>query len=749
VKTILCLLLVTGFGLAAQTPPAATTNAPPKTSAPPAIQTESEALKRLLPPARPGAPVAPAAPAVAGPPAPAAAPSAPAAPTIPAGSPALGTVPAIPPAIPPVAPPSPAVPPAAATPSAGPAQPEAAVINYDWVGADLNVVLDFYANLVGRTIIRPAQLPANPIVLKTQAPLTPSEAKQALEAVLALNGIAAIPVGEKFVKVLPIAQAGGAGDAFGTNDVSSLPDLGSYQTRIVQLKYVKPSEVLPVIQPFASIGMAPPIAVESSQILVIRDNAENVKRMLEMIEKIDVTVPSEFVSEVIPIKFAKVEDIASALNSLGGGGGSTTVGAHTGPRTAAPTGAAGARPGQPYTPGALTPGTTGAGTPSSGASFSERIQQIIKRASSTSGSGELQILGVTKIVADARSNSLLVFATRQDMAMIKDIVSKLDVVLAQVLIETIIMDVSLDNSWALGVSASQQPKQFTKDAAGGGGYNNNNPFFNFLNSATNAFPGNFTGTLPPGFSYWGKIGNTWDLALAAAASDTRINVIQKPRIQTSHATPASIFIGGTVPYVSSTYYGGGYAGGPSSSYQQLPVGIQLDVTPFINQDGLVVMQISESIDELAGTTPITGVGDVPNTTSRRLMAEVAVRDGDTILLGGFIRNSDTKKKSGVPILKDIPLLGSLFSSRSNSKERKELIVLMRPTVLRTPELAARQVDVEKERLPGVRAAEADLDKVELGSKARTQEKSFEQVTPFTPEEAKRLGRPAPAAPAKP
>jgi len=184
-------------------------------------------------------------------------------------------------------------------------------------------------------------------------------------------------------------------------------------------------------------------------------------------------------------------------------------------------------------------------------------------------------------------------------------------------------------------------------------------------------------------------------------------VIQKPRIQTSHATPAALFIGSTVPYVTSTYYGGGFGGGPSSSYQQLRVGIGLNVTPFINPDGLVVMRIEESIDEISGSTDITGVGAVPTTSSRTLSAEIAVHDRETVLLGGFIRNSDQKSKSGVPWLKDIPVLGPLFSSRSNTKERKELIVLMRPTVLPTPAAASIMTRFETDNMPGIRAAERD------------------------------------------
>jgi len=427
--------------------------------------------------------------------------------------------------------------------------------------------------------------------------------------------------------------------------------------------------------------------------------------------------------------------------------------------------------------------TSPTGTPSSGASFSDRLNQIIRRAATTSGTGEFQIIGPNKIVADERSNSLLVFASRQDMNMITNIVGKLDVVLAQVLIETVILDVALDDSWNLGISAIQTPKQFGNDFTGAGAVNANR-FFNFAGpGATNSID-QLVGS---GFKYFGKVDDNYYISLEAAASDGRVNVVQKPRIQTSHATPASLFIGNTVPYVTSTYYGGGYAGGPSSAYQQLRVGIGLNVTPFINQDGLVVMQVDEQIEEISGSTRIDGVGDVPNTTSRTISAEVAVRDGESIILGGFIRNAENKSKSGVPILKDIPLLGNLFSSRSDSKQRLELIVLMRPTVLRTPEIAAAQVSKEKREFPGILQAEreyesfqrrvkrsapeaASFDQDETGqptspasqvsdsnsrinpspnsSNPKALQNDFNQVRPFTPEEQKLFGKPAPA-PANP
>ena len=229
-------------------------------------------------------------------------------------------------------------------------------------------------------------------------------------------------------------------------------------------------------------------------------------------------------------------------------------------------------------------------------------------------------------------------------------------------------------------------------------------------------------------SYFGSIGPNWNVALSAAASDSHASIIQRPRIQTSQAKPAQFFVGDTVPYVTSTYnYGGSY--GNQSSYSQLSVGVELDVTPFINPDGLVVMQIQQEIDDLNGYTTITGVGQIPNTIKRTLNSEIAIRDKDTVMLGGFIKNSKSTNRSGVPFLQDIPLLGVLFSQRNSSKAREELIVLMRPTVLATPELAAANTITEGRRLPGVSASLGE--DVEEQTKAVEAERKKELAHPKT------------------
>ena len=110
---------------------------------------------------------------------------------------------------------------------------------------------------------------------------------------------------------------------------------------------------------------------------------------------------------------------------------------------------------------------------------------------------------------------------------------------------------------------------------------------------------------------------------------------------------------------------------------------------------------------MSPATPSIDGNQVPNTNKRTLSSEIAVRDRDTIMLGGFIRSDKSKSRTGVPFLQDIPMLGALFSSRSDNKNREELIVLMRPTVLKTPELAAVETIREEQRLPGISAAAAE------------------------------------------
>jgi general secretion pathway protein D len=438
--------------------------------------------------------------------------------------------------------------------------------------------------------------------------------------------------------------------------------------------------------------------------------------MLEMIREIDKPIEAEYTQEVIPIKYAKAADIAGALNSLsGGGGGGATVGSGGGGARSSGsriggfgnnrvggTGGVGGVGGYPgaTTPGMMSPGTT-TPAPAASSSFTDRLAGMIKKVSAT---GEFQILGQTKMIADERTNSLLIFASREDMKMITNIVAKLDVVLAQVLIETVICSVTLQNGRDLGVSYIQHPQtvgDWTGVGAGGGGKQFFSPS-SFVNSgASNAASG-----LTSGFNYLFSINQDLDVAITALQSDSRAKILQRPRIQTSHNEPATLFVGQSRPYPTGSSYGGAY--GSYSTIQQLQIGVTLEVTPLINVDGLVVMDIHQKIDSFDGNVTIQGVGDVPVTSSKEAQAKVSVRNRETIILGGLIETDKNSTKSGIPLLMDIPGLGYLFRSTHNDETRNELIVMIRPTVLPTPEIAALTAQEEVKKMPGIRATQKEL-----------------------------------------
>lgn len=587
--------------------------------------------------------------------------------------------------------------------------------------ADVNQVLELYQLFTGRTVMRGPTLPNTKITIQSQTELTRKEAIQALDSILSLNGIAMIPQGEKFVKAVPQGEAGTAAARFNEVKRADLPESGSLVAQVVRLTNALPRDVAQALVPFAKLPNSV-LGIDSAGILILRDYAENVKRMMEVLEQIDVVPQQEFESIVIPIKYALASDIAQVLGSLtaGGGGGMTTVGKQqtrtgltsgTGSGGMGGMGGAGGMGGYGANQNQMNMqgnnNAMGGGGLNSGAagrsSFADRLRQIVNKAAS--GGGDIVILGTTKIIADERTNSLLIFASKQDLATISNIIDKLDVVLPQVLIEAIIMEVSLGDELKYGVSYLQTKPSTAGSFAGIGGINNGSMLGlnNFVGGISNG-----VSSLAPGFSYAAKFGD-FEATATAAANDSRINVLSRPRIQTSHAVEANLFVGRTRPYVTGTY--GGYGGYSSSQYQQMQIGITLSVLPLINPDGLVVMDIRQRIQSLGKEILIDG-NSVPETIDREANAKVSVRDRETVMLGGFISDERSTSKSGVPILKDIPILGHLFSNNSKKNDRSELIVLIRPTVLPNPADAAVTAMEEKQKLPGISTAEREFQKEE-------------------------------------
>lgn len=626
----------------------------------------------------------------------------------------------------------------------------------------LDQFLDEYAAISKRTVLRAANLPLTAQVnFRPSTPLTPEERLQMYDTILALNQITMIPTGEKAVLAVPSQQALTEGAAFSNNKPEEYAEASQFVTHVIKVQHVNVTEAAETLKQFAK-NQNGILALETTKTLILRDYAINVKRMLEVLKKIDVEVEQEYVFEVIPIKFGKVDELYQTLQSVisGGGGGASFGAGRSGGmgsgggmgggfggsmnrsggfggsmNRSGNFGGMGGRssyggnyygqsqgiepladgmepllPQQNATPQPVR--TTAPGTPGS---FQGRLNAV-NRAGGAGQNPAQPLMAEANITPDPRSNSLIIYASKKDMAQLKKIIEKVDTLLAQVLIEGVIMEVGLNSGFKFGVDAKQTPTTYGKDFVGGGAMNN-------LGSGglTNLFPNVPTGG---GLSYLMNISSNYNILVSALGSDANVNVLQRPRIVTSHAVGARFFAGSTIPFVQGSFFGGGIGTG-NTYYERQDVGVELDVVPYLTKDGLVVMEVEQRIEEIAPNNGgVQTTANAPVTNKREANSMISIRSGEAVLLGGYIRASKANSESGVPFLKDVPLLGYLFRSTSIDKARTELMILMRPTILPTPQSAADLTNEYQEDSPQIRMMEDDFrkERERLNRKAQRQMK---------------------------
>ncbi len=229
-----------------------------------------------------------------------------------------------------------------------------------------------------------------------------------------------------------------------------MPEANQYITHIKQLKHILPSEAVPMLTPMAK-NAAGIVALDVSKTLVLRDNSSNIKRMLELLERIDIKPEEDYKLKVIPIRYGKVEEIYATMQDLITGSSSPRQSpsgtSRTSGRTSSSQGSTGRASSSRGSVRSLQnrPSTSS----STSNSFRNRLQGIVNRAAG----GDIQILENARIIPDYRSNSLIVFANEEDMVKIDEIVGHVDNLLAQVLIEAIIVNVTLTDGMNTGMNA--------------------------------------------------------------------------------------------------------------------------------------------------------------------------------------------------------------------------------------------------------------------------------------------------------
>ncbi|MDH3982263.1 MAG: hypothetical protein OES84_05100, partial [Kiritimatiellaceae bacterium] len=405
------------------------------------------------------------------------------------------------------------------------------------------------------------------------------------------------------------------------------------------------------------------ISDDRTNIIIIFSQEENFAFFEKIIQVLDIIVDPTIKFEVIGLEYADAVELSGTLNDLVGaatGGGSSRSSAGSS-RTSSS--ASNSRT-------SSSSRTSNKRTSPTGNRSSSNSSQVTPNASPSAVSAIDNLARLsenTKILADERSNSVILMGEKADIAALKIVTKSLDIMLEQVVIEAAIFEIGLDDNLRHGIDWIYGKQGDDRIGSWDG-----------QSILTNSLESVVSGAL----SYYMNVpGIDSKFLVNVSKTDTNARLVSTPVIMTTDNTEATLSIGEKRPVVTSTSSYANSSGTRSSQYEYKDIGIQLTVTPRINPQRFVVMELSQKADSLGGNVLIDG-NEVPVIKNREFDASIAVPDGGTVVLGGLISTETVDSVNKIPILGDIPLIGRyLFSSVSKVDAQRELIVLMTPYVM--------------------------------------------------------------------
>lgn len=425
-------------------------------------------------------------------------------------------------------------------------------------------------------------------------------------------------------------------------------------------------ELKPVFEqqnsPLAGIVRLVPLS-RLNTILVASPQPEYLQRVGEWIKRLDLgdSTPGRHIY-VYDVQNGRAADLARTLNRIFGTGSSGAAPSSPSLSSSAGYRSRGGTAGMGYGPRlALTPSLGSAGPPGG---LQPPQSPVLGSGPPVFNQGPATTTATgLRIVPDESTNTLLVLATPDEFSLVNAAIKRLDVTPRQVLIEASLAEVTLTDDLKFGVEWA------LKSSA---------------HSVT--FSPNSGGTLSsqfPGFSYVFSGASSIRAVLNALESITRVKVLSAPKLLVLNNHPAEIDVGDQVPILTQQAVSVSQTNAPIvNSVEQRNTGVILHVTPRVNQSGMVILDIAQEVSSVVPTT--TSNIDSPTIQERMIRTSVAVRNGDTIALGGLISDSRSRGNSGLPWLQRLPLLGALFGTTSRSNTRTELIIFITPRVMRDP-----------------------------------------------------------------
>ena len=579
--------------------------------------------------------------------------------------------------------------------------------------ADIRQIIEAVGEVTSRNFIIDPRVNAN-VTMLSSTPMSPEAFYEAFLSILEVYGFIAVETGG-ITKILPNASARQYPGFLGTEGAGA----DDIVTQVIQVQNVGAAQLVPILRPlipqYGHLAAHP-----GSNMLIISDRSLNVERMVRIIRRIDQSNDEDI--EVVPLTHASAAEVVRILTALTQAprtdGVPVTISMVSDARTNSVL--IGGDRSERLRLRALiahldTPLEDGGDTQvrylryADAEELAGKLQQHFSQQAAAEGAAPSAASGTdVSVWADTQTNAIVVNAPPKMMRSLMSIVDKLDIKRAQVLVEAIIVEVLADKTSELGVTwavsgqdSSNTPIALTNFPGFGSGVVQ----FGSAVGAGDAGTANPTGLIDDGITFGvGRIadeGTSFAAILRALEGDADTNIISTPTLVTTDNEEASLNVGQEVPFVSGSFTNTGAAAGavnPFQTIQREQVGVKLTITPQINEGDSMLLKISQEISSIAPS--VEGASDLI-TNERIIETTVIVDDGQILVLGGLLEDALRESNQRVPFLGSIPVLGGLFRSQKTDSVKTNLMVFIRPRILRDSVQSAFQTDAKYNAIRGV------------------------------------------------
>ncbi len=593
--------------------------------------------------------------------------------------------------------------------------------------ADIRALISTVSKFTGKNFIIDPRVKAKVTVISANT-LSPEAVYEVFLSVLQVHGYAAVPTGS-IIKIVPAVNAKQGPLPLVTTDGTHTGD--ELITRIIRLNHVPASQLVPILRPLIP-QQGHLAAYNPSNTLIITDHAGNIKRLLKVIRGVD--RPDRDELEIIPLQHASAVEMVRLLNSLNAGSAKDAsrklrLAADVRTNSILATGDRASRMKIRATISYLdTQLEDGGGNTHviylkyAKAENLAKILNGLKDPSAKTGAataaaaakaGSAGIVSQHAIIqADEDTNALIISADSNTIKNIRSVIRQLDIRRAQVLIEAIIAEITVSKSKDLGVGVAIDGSQSDSNTLPAVVSN-----FAGIDAILGAVLGgqNLT-SVPSGLSLGvgtvASSGARYGLLLRALQNDTNTNILSTPTIVTLDNEEAELIVGQNVPFVTGTFTGAGTTDqqNPFQTIERQDVGLTLKVTPQINDGDTIKLVLEQETSSVIPGTTGAGI----STRKRSIKTTVLVDDGGILILGGLIQEQVTDSESKIPLLGDIPLIGFLFRNQTTTKSKENLMVFLRPSILRDHRDAAFVTNEKYSYLRGIESEPYDKERQRFG-----------------------------------